>query len=273
MSVAPPLVILGCGYTGAEAARQALSAGRPVLGTTRSPDRAAQLARMGVDARVLAHLDGPTVAALVPPGADVLVCFPPDGETDARVAPALGHARRIAYISSTGVYGDARGRIDEDTPVDAREGRALSRLAAENLWRAAGAVALRAAAIYGPGRGLHVRLAKGEHRVLEGGRNVVSRIHVEDLAMLALAALESAAPGAVFAVADDAPVAQREVIEWLCARLGVPLPEEAPLERLPETLRHDRAIDGTRIQRTLGVKLRYPTWREGFAASIEGTRP
>ncbi len=263
-----PLMILGCGYTGAEAARQALAAGRPVVGTTRSAERAAELARMGVDARVIARLED-EVNALVPEGAEVLVTFPPDGRTDAVLAKALGRARAIAYISSTGVYGDAAGHIDEDTPVDGRDAKAAARLGAEEAYRAVGGIVLRAAAIYGPGRGLHVRLAKGEHKVAGGGRNVVSRIHVEDLARLSLAALERAEKGATFVVADDAPVPQAEVIGWLCERTGVAPPKEVPREALPPTLQHDRAVDGRRIQRVLGVGLRYPTYREGFGACLD----
>jgi nucleoside-diphosphate-sugar epimerase len=269
MSEGRPLIILGCGYTGAEAARQALAARRPVVGTTRSPERAAELGRMGVDARVTERLEN-EVAALVPEGADVFVTFPPDGRTDGVIAKALGRARAIAYISSTGVYGDAAGHIDEDTPVDGRDAKASARLGAEEAYRAVGGIVLRAAAIYGPGRGLHVRLARGEHKVAGGGSNVVSRIHVEDLAQLALAALEKAEAGSTFVVADDAPVPQAEVIGWLCARLGVPMPKDVPREALPPTLQHDRAIDGRRIQRVLGVELRYPTYREGFGACLEG---
>ncbi|UQA62520.1 NAD-dependent epimerase/dehydratase family protein [Polyangium aurulentum] len=269
MSEQRPLIILGCGYTGAEAARQALAAGRRVVGTTRSPERASELSRVGVEARVVERLED-EVAHLVPEGADVLVTFPPDGRTDVAIAKALGRARAIAYISSTGVYGDASGHIDEDTPVDGRDAKAAARLGAEEAYRAAGGIVLRAAAIYGPGRGLHVRLAKGEHKVAGGGRNVVSRIHVEDLARLALAALEKAEAGSTFVVADDAPVPQAEVIGWLCARMGVEAPKEVPREALPPTLQHDRAVDGRRIQRALGVGLRYPTYREGFGACLDG---
>jgi nucleoside-diphosphate-sugar epimerase len=269
MSTTKTLVVLGAGFLGTEAAHQALAAGWRVLGTTRSPDRAAALAALGVDARLVSRLDAPLIRSLVHQGTYVLVTFPPDLPTDDSVSSALGRARAIVYISSTGVYGDASGRIDEETPVDPREPRAKARLDAEGKYRAAGAIVLRAAAIYGPGRGLHVRLRRGEHKVSGGGRSVVSRIHVEDLARLALAALDCGPAGEIFAVADDAPVPQAEVIEWLCARLSVAPPAEVPLASLPETLRHDRAIDGRKIQRALGVSLRHPTYREGFAALLD----
>jgi nucleoside-diphosphate-sugar epimerase len=263
------LVILGCGFTGITAARLWLETGGRVVGTTRSSARAESLTRMGIDVRVLPRVDVETGLSLINEKTSVLVTYPPDAETDRAILPLLSRARAAVYISSTGVYGHASGRIDESTPVDPSEPRAAQRLAAEELARAAGAVVLRAAAIYGPGRGLHVRLARGEHRIAEGGRSVVSRIHVDDLARFCLAALERGPKGEVFVVADDAPVPQAEVITWLCEKLGVPLPAEIPREQLPVTLQNDRRIDAGKIQRVLGVFLRFPTYREGFTNCFE----
>jgi len=263
-----PLVVLGCGFTGREAARLALADGRRVLASTRSPERAAELAALGIEARVLPRLDAAAIAELVPAGAEVLITFPPDGEADARIAPALSRARALAYVSSTAVYGDAAGSIDESVPVSPSAPRAASRLAAEEAYRAQGGLILRAAAIYGPGRGLQVRLARGEHRIAGDGRAVVSRIHVTDLARIALAALARGDRGAIFNVADATPVPQIEVITWLAARLGVPVPPSVPPESLHETLQHDRAIDGALARRALGIDLVYPSYREGFAACL-----
>ncbi len=269
MEPRPPLVVLGCGFTGLEAARLARGDGRRVLASIRSSARAAEFAALGIEARVLPQLDAAAVFDLVPAGAEVLITFPPDGVTDTRVAPALAHARALVYVSSTAVYGDAAGSIDESVPVDPKAPRAAPRLAAEEVYRAQGGLILRAAAIYGPGRGLQVRLARGEHRLAGDGRATVSRIHVTDLARLALAALARGVPGSIFNVADATPVPQIEVITWLAARLGVPVPPSVPTESLHETLRHDRAIDGALARRTLGIDLVYPSYREGFAACLE----
>ncbi|MDC0741253.1 NAD-dependent epimerase/dehydratase family protein [Polyangium mundeleinium] len=268
MDTSEPLVLLGCGFTGTYAAKLALAAGTRVVGTTRSPERAAFLSRLGVDVRLAPRLDVDLVAPLLHENTRVLVTYPPDDTTDAALLPLLSRAASAVYLSSTGVYGNAAGRIDEQTPVDPSEPRAAARLRAEALVRAAGGVVLRAAAIYGPGRGLHVRLARGEHKIAEGGQSVISRIHVQDLARFALAALDRAPKGEVFVVADDAPVPQAEVIDWLCARLGVPRPAEVPRADLPPTLRNDRRVDAGKIRRSLGVSLDYPTYREGFAACL-----
>ncbi|WP_232379772.1 NAD-dependent epimerase/dehydratase family protein [Polyangium fumosum] len=268
MKASDTLVLLGCGFTGTHAAKLALAAGSRVIGTTRSPERAASLSRLGVDVRLAPRLDVDLVAPLLREDTRVLVTYPPDDTTDAALLPLLSRAASAVYLSSTGVYGSAAGRIDEQTPVDPSEPRAAARLRAEALVRAAGGVVLRAAAIYGPGRGLHVRLARGEHKIAEGGQSVISRIHVADLARLALAALARAPKGEIFVVADDTPVPQAEVIDWLCARLGVPRPAEVPRADLPPTLRNDRSIDAGKIRRNLRVSLDYPSYREGFAACL-----
>jgi nucleoside-diphosphate-sugar epimerase len=271
--MADPLVILGCGFTGLEIARLALAEGSRVIGTTRTEAGPGRL-HAGFERRIVPVLTRDVVDELVPAGARVVVAFPPDGQTDPAIAPALS-AARVVYLSTTGVYGSARGRIDERTAVDPSEPRAALRLATEQAYREQGATVLRAAGIYGPGRGLHRRLLSGTFRIPDAGTNVVSRIHVTDLAKLALGVLASDDPkfaGSVFVVADDAPVPQIEVIRWLCARLELPLPASAPLEEVAETLRHDRAVDNRHIKRALSHSLDYPTYREGFEACwvVEG---
>jgi nucleoside-diphosphate-sugar epimerase len=142
---------------------------------------------------------------------------------------------------------------------------------------------IRAAGIYGPGRGLHLRLSHGSFRVPGDGTNVVSRIHVADLAELVLGVFRGAtsAPaergarggqGEIFVAADDTPVPQIEVIRWLCSFLGSPMPPHAPLAEVPETLRHDRSVDNRRVKARTGLSLLYPGYREGFTACLAEER-
>ncbi|AKT39299.1 NAD-dependent epimerase/dehydratase family protein [Chondromyces crocatus] len=266
--VSAPLVVFGCGFTGTAAAAMRRAEGGRVIATTRDEARAAALARAGIEAHVIPALGVEAAAKLVPEGAEVLVAFPPDPAADAAVAAALEGARAVVYVSSTAVYGGATGKVDELVPVDRGDARAAARLDAEAHYQRRGAVILRAAGIYGPGRGLHRRLMRGEHRLVEGGHKVVSRIHVEDLARLALASLEQGLRGDVFVVGDDAPVPQVDVVRWLCQRLGLPLPVEVEAGAVHETLRHDRAVQNARIKSALGLSLQYPSYREGFEACL-----
>jgi nucleoside-diphosphate-sugar epimerase len=264
------IVVLGCGFVGTEVVRRALAAGVPVFATTRDRERAARLVALGVRAHCAPELSPDVVREHVDAGARVLVAFPPDGHTDAVVAPAFAPASRLVYLSSTAVYGEARGRIDEDTPVNPNDDIGRARLEAERIWLGHGATIVRAAGIYGPWRGLHRRLLAGTFRLWRGGSNVVSRIHVGDLAAMAIGLLEAAESvvrGATFVAADDAPVPQIEAIRWLSARLGIPLPEESTGE-VAASLRHDRAVDNARIKAALSMRLAFPSYREGFEACL-----
>jgi hypothetical protein len=57
-------------------------------------------------------------------------------------------------------------------------------------------------------------------------------------------------------------------VEWLCARLALPLPPAARSDERAAPLISDRSIDGRRALHDLGVTLRYPSYREGYEAVL-----
>ena len=260
------LMVLGCGFSGSAIARRALADGKRVLATVRSADRAETLRADPA----LAELELLTLPALpadiglnASAATHVVIAFPPDGETDARIAPSLAGAHGVTYISSTGVYGERTGRVDDTTPVASpASARAQRILDAEQCYRAIGGTVLRCPGIYGKQRGLHMRVLRGEHRIPGDGSRTLSRIHVDDLASFALAA--RATHGETFVVGDLAPVPHIEVVRFLCELHGLPLPPRTPWVQVHETLRADRAVDSSRAREVLGVKLRYLTYLEGM---------
>jgi nucleoside-diphosphate-sugar epimerase len=184
--------------------------------------------------------------------------MPPEGKVDlSAVAPV-----RVVYLSTTGVYGSAKV-VDETTPVDRTSERARVRLDVEREISAGpwSTLILRPAAIYGPGRGVHVSVRQGTY---PPGDNFISRIQVDDLAAHAEAALFGDLTGA-YPVADEEPCTSREVAEF-CARLqGVDLPTgPVPAPRVFG----DRRVDGSAIRKLLGVTLRYPSYRVGIPAAM-----
>lgn len=268
--------ILGCGYTGERVARRLLSRGLPVLATSRHPERlrlpGARLLRLDLaDPASLADL-----RRALPPGVRVLHSVPllrdaagafadPTPQLLACLPPA---AARVVYLSTTGVYG-ASPVVDEHTPTAPRTPRETLRVTAESSVLASpwSSLVLRPAAIYGPHRGIHASMRRGEFLLLGDGSNFVSRIHVDDLAALAEAALLCELAGA-WPVADLEPARSRDIAAWCAARLGLPLPPEAPPEQLSETRRANRQVDGRAICARLGVTLRYPTYREGLSQAL-----
>jgi hypothetical protein len=266
-----PLLFLGYGFVASAVAARTVGT-RRLFATTRRESRAGDMRAAGIEPIIVSDLST-TGDELPSDGADVLASFPPDGFTDAALAPRCAGAHRIVYISSTAVYGTTAGVVDDATPARATDFRSELRLGAESAWRSVGAIVLRAPGIYGPGQGLHVALGNGTYRLPGDGANVLSRIHVDDLASIALAALDRGRPGETYVVGDDAPTPQREVVVWLCERLSLPLPPAAPLETVPATMRGNRSVDGSRVLADLGVTLRYPTFREGFDALLRPSSP
>jgi nucleoside-diphosphate-sugar epimerase len=262
-----PLLLLGVGPV-AMAVLRAAGKDRKVYGTTRQPMRVFELFHEGLEPIVMPI----AVAEIIEPlarGAHVLASFPPDGSTDAILAPACRSAAKIVYISSTSVYGNVRGKVDDTTPVCHDDPGSALRLEAEQTWRDAGAIVLRAPGIYGKHGGLHTRLKEGSYRIPGDGTGVISRIHVDDLAAIIIAALERGTPKTTFAVADLAPVPQIEVINWLCNKMNVPVPDSIPLSEAPSHLRASREVDPSKALAELGVNLKYPSYREGFADCLE----
>ena len=265
-------LVVGCGYTGASLARRLVESGAQVVVTRRTAEAARQSGEaLGVEAREL-DLSSSSLSPSPAP-VDYVVCLaPPGGDPAAEMARLLSiPCRKLVYVSSTGVYAPGGGAwVDEawpNAPVT-RSGRA--RVVAEAALTACPVpwVALRAAGIYGPGRGLGERIRSGTYRIVGDGTSHVSRIHVEDLVSAIILAATTAVTGAVNA-ADDDPAPIGLVADTLAAALGLPPPPRVPVATVdPEVagmLTADRKIANRRLREELGVVLRHPSWRSALA--------
>ncbi len=261
------ILILGAGYTGWRVARLLAAQGHRVTATVRDPARFQPVPGVRCVPLVLpgAELD-------VPEGCAVLHSIPVSDEpydSTAEIVELLrGHAARVVYLSTTGVYGRTQV-VDEHTPpAPASESNKLRVLAEQMVlngpWTG---MVLRPAAIYGPGRGAHLSIPAGRFRLRGDGSNFVSRIHVDDLAAVAAAALLSGATGA-WPVADGEPARSRDVAAFVCQLLGCAMPAAAGDAELHETRRADRQVDGHAVLELLGVGLKYPSFRQGIPASL-----
>ncbi|MSP59315.1 MAG: cupin domain-containing protein [Myxococcales bacterium] len=277
----PPLVIFGCGYVGDRLARVALAAGRPVRVCARNVARLEPLRELGaevfpIDAAkpkqfgpALTGTMSSSVVYSIPPVAGM-----PAGEALRRAAQAaLSYGvRSFIYLGSTGLYGTRPDAdwVDEDTNVAHDDGQMAARLSDEGAVQSATSaglhtVILRLAAIYGPGRGVRARLRAGTFKMVDDGVHWVSRIYIDDLVSVILAADEKAPAGATYLVADDRPTQQKEYTSWMCERLGLPLPRSVPAygSGTARTLLRGRRIRNDLMKRELGITLRYPTFVEG----------
>ena len=130
----------------------------------------------------------------------------------------------------------------------------------------------RLAGIYGPGRGPFAKLRAGTARRIVKPGQVFSRIHVEDIAEVLLASIARPSPGAVYNVCDNEAAPPEDVIGMAAELLGLPVPEAEDFETAEMTpmarsfYAESKRVRNDRIRNDLGVRLRYPTYREGLRA-------
>jgi nucleoside-diphosphate-sugar epimerase len=286
-------LVLGCGYTGQRLARRLREGKARVAITSREAAKARELAAAigGVAGHALdlQTATSEALAAAIERQAVVVHSAPPrddGGEGERRLAQACADAgaRRIVYLSSTGVYPHGQGAwVDEDTPVAPTSERGARRLRAETalLERAAElgveAVALRIAAIYGPGRGVAERLRAGTYRIVGAGDAYVSRVHVDDLvSAIVRAGTADHLPRPVYTVADDAPMTSRAYADALAEILDLPAPPSVPADQVDPSVRamlaSDRKVSSRRLREELGVAFRYPDGVAGAVASVTEPR-
>jgi len=276
------LIIAGLGYAGRAVARAAAAAGWRVVATSRQPENLQP--PQGVE--VIRFDDAGQAFA---DASHWLITTPPDEGGDPvlrRHAAALasGHQRWIGYLSTTGVYGDrAGGLVDEATAPAPGQPRSQRRLAAEEAWRAARppAAALdicRVGGIYGPGRAPFAELRAGvARRVIKPGHSF-SRIHRDDIAHAVMAAISNPPPpgSRVLNFVDDVPAESAAVMEEAARLLGMPPPPTIPFEEARKSMSpmalsfwsENRRVANAATKAALGIEWRYPSYREGLAASL-----
>jgi nucleoside-diphosphate-sugar epimerase len=282
------LLSLGHGYSAQALARRVMARGWGVIGTTRSPAKAEAIRATGAEAVLWPPArPGP----LLDRATHLLISAGPDAAGDPvlhHCAGALGARAEqfdwVGYLSTTGVYGDSGGDwVDETSPCTPTTERGRWRLAAEQDWRAywhdAGLPlhVFRLAGIYGPGRGPFAKVRDGTARRIVKPGQVFSRIHVEDIATVLEASIDRPHPGAIYNVCDDEAAPPEDVIAHAAGLLGVPVPPEESYETDEMTpmarsfYAESKRVSNARIKRELGVKLTYPTYREGLAALLAET--
>ncbi|KEP70412.1 epimerase [Thioclava dalianensis] len=280
----PVLLSIGHGFSAQALTPLLLARGWRVIGTTRSPEKAAILRDQGVEPVIWEGgdlpLEGVThLMSSVPPGADG---DPVLNAASEQIAQASAQFDWIGYHSTVGVYGDhAGGWVDEATPLTPSTRRGQARVEAEAAWGALASAHrlplhyFRLAGIYGPGRGPFEKVRRGTaRRVIKPGQ-VFSRIHVADIAQVLLASIDRPDPGAIYNVCDDDPAPPQDVIGYAAELLGVPQPPEVYFETAEMSpmarsfYAESKRVRNDKIKQDLGVELLYPDYRVGLRALLD----
>lgn len=192
-------------------------------------------------------------------------------ENLAALLPAQRQMRRLFWVSSSSVYGSSSTDwIDEQSAAQPDRPTARVLLAAEQALAGLPVTVLRFSGIYGPGRRRLIDLVRRGGPLPGGAEQWSNRIHSDDggafIAHLIAADQRGIAPEPLYIVSDDEPAPLGEVGDWLAAELGCQPPTAAATAG-----RGSKRLANYGL-RASGYRLRYPSYREGYAALIEAER-
>ena len=189
----------------------------------------------------------------------------------------------LPYAREGGPVKDERDPLDPHPPAGLRTTLAAIRYVEETVTGAGDleGIVLRYGGFYGPGTslapgGAHIEAVL--HRkfpIVGDGAGVWSFVHIADAAAATVTAIERGAPG-IYNVVDDEPAPVRDWLPELAVTVGAPPPRHVPrwLGKLAAgevavvMMTEMRGASNAKAKRALGWRLRYPSWREGFATLV-----
>ncbi|AOY02008.1 NAD(P)-dependent oxidoreductase [Jeongeupia sp. USM3] len=292
----PRLLIVGCGDVMARALPW-LSRRFRLYVSVRSNESAARLRALGA-IPVAADLDAGIPLRLAGLARWVIHSAPPpaDGNRDPRTRRLLAALARpnraslsqrhvapgrLAYIGTSGVYGDVDGAwIAEARALRPDSSRARRRADAEAALRAFARrrhvrlALLRAPGIYAEGRLPEARIRRGEPAIAAAEDSYSNHIHADDLAHAVCLALFRARPLRAYNASDDAPGRMGDWFDQVADLLGLPrVPRVSRADAQAQVspgllsyLNESRRLDNGRIRRELRLRLRWPCVEAWLAA-------
>ncbi len=265
-----------------------VKSGHEVWGLRRNIDMLHEIEKAGIKPVAADLLKADRLRSLLPDFDTLVICQAPTHKNDEYKTTYFDATknllnsfsgktlRRLMLLSSTSVYGTREGGwVDETTdPMDGSfvDAESLENakilLAQEQLVLNSGhpSIVFRLAGIYGPARNRVKSILEGRIKPSFSG-GYMNRIHLVDIVRGIKLLLEKGQPGEIYLGCDDQPTTQKEFYTWVYEKLTLPFP--APNEE-PDVLPHgsDKKVSNQKIK-SLGFKLRYPTYREGYEPLIK----
>ncbi len=277
------VLIAGCGYVGEELGRRLLTDGHEVWGVRRNPRSLAT----GIES-IAADLAQPGDLAELPGGIDfAFYLVSPNGSEDALYRRAYvdglrgllgafhrsGQRPRLIFASSTAVYRQRDGEwVDEtsETAPDHWSGKRLLEGEQIALQASPSATVVRFGGIYGPRRTYLIdRVRSGRATYRANPPQYTNRIHRDDCAGALRHLMNLEKPESIYLAVDDEPAEERVVLLWLAGVMGSPEPREAEGAGKSKRPRGNKRCRNDRLSQA-GYRFRYPTFREGYSAVLEG---
>ncbi len=279
------LFCFGLGYVGSALCEALLQRGWKISGTVRTEERRLEMAEKGFEVFLVQDSISDSMKKALSQASHILVTVPPtpDGDPIFNAYHAIlsfnaQHVVWLGYLSSTIVYGDAKGGwVDEKTPTNPNNARGIRRVEAELHWANSGLAChiFRITGIYGPNRNALEKVKKGTAKPVIKENHVSCRIHIYDLIATLMASMNQPNSGSIYNLADDVPAPFHDVISYAAQLLNIAPPitrtiEEAKLSPMALSFYDGcRRIKNDKIKDDLGIILKYPNYREGLQALIK----
>ena len=279
----PHLLIFGFGYTTHFLAKKVREINLQVTATTRNNDA------LGYDSKFdceVIHFSEKSIEQALATTTHILISTPPTPNLGDPVLVNFGNLFKknikniewIGYLSSTSVYGNHQGHwVDEYSKPKALGDQGKLRLSAENEWVSFAQThqlplnIFRLAGIYGPQRNVLARLMTGKKDSIVKNGHFFSRIHVEDIILAIVAAMQKPKVGiTIYNVADDEPAPSHVVDEYAASLLQLPPLKKVAYETATlspmaqEFYSHNKRVSNAKLKKELNIQLTYPTYKEGL---------
>jgi nucleoside-diphosphate-sugar epimerase len=268
------VLVIGCGYLGAELLRELNRAGWKGTGVTLSESSAEALRKQGLEV-VAADLRVSDIRALTQINPAVIIHCASSGkggpaayqeiflETTTRLTKEA-QFEHLIFTSSTSVYAQTDGSfVTETEPAEPNQETGKILRQTEELVLANQGTVLRLGGIYGPGRCVPLeKLFLGQATIEGGGERVMNSVYRTDAVSAFCLAAENRWKG-IFNVVDNTPVTQLEWFQWVCAKLRCPLPPFVPRDLNRKRGWTSKKVSNAKL-RARGWELRYPSFREGI---------
>jgi nucleoside-diphosphate-sugar epimerase len=306
------LVVGASGAIGTRLVPLLIERGHEVIGTARSPEKTEGLKAFGAEGVVVDALDPQAVrqlVAVVRPDAIIHEAtaladmsfgrnfdrtfaqtnrLRTEGTDNLLAAAREAGVRRFIAQSFASMRNAREGSMvkTEDDPLDPdpvasmRQSQAAMRHL-EQAVTAAGGIALRYGGFYGAANdGMIEPVRKRQFPIIGDGNGVFSWIHLEDASAATVLALDHQGP-AIYNIVDEDPAPMREWLPALADALGAKPPRHMPVwlarpiagEAAVLMGTESRGASNAKAKQELGWTLRYPSWRQGFAATYAPRSP
>lgn len=296
----------GTGFIGSRVVKRLVKNGHDVSSLARSQEKAMFLKQLGASSKIGDLNRKETIRDAIE-GSEVIVNLSNPsflgriGERKLRtlsqqnfnlirnLLDAVAEVGNIPIILTEGTlaYGDSGSNwMNETSPYDLKGYARIGTLSVPYVQRVAkekslSIIKLLPGGVYGAGswfkESVYALMKKGWFRTFGDGRNILSYVHVDDVAEAYRLAVEKLPIGESLAIVDDEPCKTVDFANCVAKQMGKPLIKSLPKwfaniiagSVVVESLTINCKVRNAKAKKELGWKLRYPTYREGIPATLE----